>query len=243
MVMNTRNLINIIISGLAVVTVFLFQSCDTREIESYDAGRALFFERWKQVTVAQRERIDTVAYSFSHYVGKTELVHPFKINLIGGLLTEDTEYDVIVVDSLTTALPEQYSLPEPPVFHKGQASDVLNVTLYKKPSLQEKEVYLTLRLVATGNFGLGYVTYSDVKIRFNDKKVKPIWWTEEVETAYLGIYSYKKLETIIAANEGFITFEGLSGTEKRKIALNTKIYIADKKITEVDGSAMLIPMY
>ena len=121
-----------------------------------------------------------------------------------------------VVDSLTTATGDQYSLPEKLMFHKGMASDVLPVTLKKAPSLKDKQVYLTLRLVANENFGLGYTGYSDVKIRFNDQEVIPLWWTQEVTDAYLGKYSFKKLETIIAANEGFSTFEGLSDTEKRK---------------------------
>ena len=31
---------------------------------------------------------------------------------------------------------------------------------------------------------------------------QPTWWTKEVELAFLGPYSYEKLETIVAANEG-----------------------------------------
>ena len=240
--MKNRNIIEVLLFGCIFLMALSFQSCDKQEIETYDAEHALFFERWKRVGV-EDVRIDTVGYSFSHYVGETELVHDFKINLIGDLLTEDMEYRVIVVDSLTTALPEQYTLPDPPIFHKGQATDVLSVVLHRKPSLKDKEVRLTLRLVANENFGLGYVTYTEVKIRFNDKNVIPLWWTTEVKEAYLGTYSYKKLETIIAANEGFTTFDGLSDTEKRKIALNTKAYIALHGITEDDNSPMLIPMY
>ena len=93
------------------------------------------------------------------------------------------------------------------------------------------------------NFALGYVGYRDVKIRFNDKIVKPLWWTDDVVKGYLGEYSFEKFETIVLANEGFTTFDGLSGTEKRKIALNTKDYIALHGITEKDGSPMYIPIY
>lgn len=225
-----------------VLTLLLF-GCAEQEIETYKADRFLFFERWKKISSTEQVRIDTVGYSFSHYVGETELVHDFQINLIGGLPEEDKEYRVIVVDSLTTALPEQYFIPEPPIFHKGQSTDVLSVVMYKKPSLKDKEVFLTLRLVENENFGLGYVTYTDVRLRFNDMKVRPLWWTDEIEDAYLGTYSYKKLETIIAANEGFTTFDGLSDTEKRKVALNTKAYIKLHGITEDDDSPMEIPMY
>ena len=82
-----------------------------------------------------------------------------------------------------------------------------------------------------------------MKIRFNDQEVIPLWWTQEVTDAYLGKNSFKKLETIIAANEGFSTFEGLSDTEKRKIALKTKAYILANNIKEENGDPMEIPMY
>ena len=147
------------------------------------------------------------------------------------------------MDSLTTALPVQYTLPEHPMFHEGQSTDVFSVVLRKTESLKDKEVYLTLRLVENENFALGYVGYRDVKIRFNDKIVKPLWWTDDVVKGYLGEYSFEKFETIVLANEGFTTFDGLSGTEKRKIALNTKDYIALHGITEKDGSPMYIPIY
>lgn len=240
--MENRNIIKLLLLGCAFLTMSL-QSCDQQKVESFDSKHALFFDRWKMLSDNKRERIDTVGYSFSHYMGKTELVHDFKISLIGNLLTEDVEYSVIVVDSLTTALPEQYTLPEHPVFHKGQATDVFSVVVYKTESLKDKEVYLTLRLIENENFELGYVGYRDVKIRFNDKIVKPLWWNKDVVEGYLGEYSFEKFETIVLANEGFTTFEGLSDTEKRKIALNTKAYINRHGITEKDGRPMFIPIY
>ena len=115
--------------------------------------------------------------------------------------------------------------------------------VHKTPVLKDKSVHLTLRLVENENFGLGYMGYTDVRIRFNDMPTQPTWWTKEVELAFLGPYSYEKLETIVAANEGFTTFEGLSLTEKRKIALNTKEYISEHGITEKNGDPMEIPVY
>lgn len=80
-------------------------SCDKQEIETYHANRSLFFERWKQTSATARERIDTVGYSFSHYVGETELTHEFQIKLIGALVGGGhREYRVSVVDSLTLLL-------------------------------------------------------------------------------------------------------------------------------------------
>lgn len=228
---------------LVLATVLVFQNC-TQEDFVYEQGeKALFFERYKRISATQRERIDTVLYSFSYYVGVTDITHYFKIGLIGDTLSEDSEYSVIVVDSLTTATPEQYTLPEQPLFHKGSPVDSLPVTIHQVPSLKGKEVVLTLRLVENTHFGLGYNGYREARIRFNDKIIQPKWWNREVELAYLGGYSYEKFETIVAANPGFTTFDGLTTTEKRKVALRTKAYIAEHGITEADGSSMIIPMY
>lgn len=79
---------------LGLLAALSLVSCDKQEIETYHANRSLFFERWKQTSATARERIDTVGYSFSHYVGETELTHEFQIKLIGALLEEDTEYRV-----------------------------------------------------------------------------------------------------------------------------------------------------
>ena len=228
---------------LAFAMMVSMYACSQNEVPGYEGGHSLFFERWKMLSSSKRVRVDTVAYSFSHYVGKEELIHHFKMGLIGDLLAADMEYKVVVVDSLTTATPEQYELPEHPVFHKGSAVDSLPIVIKKVPSLKDKEVVLTVRLVENDNFGLGYWGYRDVRIRFDDIIKKPLWWDDEVTYAYLGEYSYKKLETVMAANPDFVTFEGLSATAKRKVALNTKQYIADHGVTEEDGSPMLIPIY
>lgn len=228
---------------LMITAVFVFQNCIHEDAAFYEGGNALFFERYKRISNTQRERIDTVLYSFSHYVGVTDITHYFRIGLIGDTLSQDKEYSVVVVDSLTTATPDQYTLPEGPLFHKGSPVDSLPVTIHQVPSLKDKEVVLTLRLVDNAYFGLGYNDYRDVRIRFNDKISQPKWWDRDVELAYLGDYSYEKYATIFAANPGFTTFDGLSATEKRKVALNTKNYIAEKGIVEADGSPMIIPMY
>lgn len=228
---------------LAFAVMLSMYACSQNEVPGYEGGHSLFFERWKMLSSSTRTRIDTVRYSFSHFVGKNELTHYFRMGLIGDTLAADTEYKIVVVDSLTTASPEQYALPEHPMFHKGSAVDSLPIIIKKVPSLKDKEVVLTVRLVENENFDLGYWGYRDVKIRFNDKIEQPLWWDLEVEAAYLGVYSYEKLEAVMAANPGFTSYEGLSGTARRKVALNTKQYIAENGITEKDGSTMLIPIY
>lgn len=84
----------LLLGGWSLMMLTLLQSCDKQEVFSYESEHALFFERWKQVSLSERYRLDTVNYSFSHYVGVEDIEHQFKINLIGNLLEEDAEYKV-----------------------------------------------------------------------------------------------------------------------------------------------------
>ena len=49
--------------------------------------------------------------------------------------------------------------------------------------------------------------------------------------------------TIIEANPGFTTIEGMSSAEIRQVAIATKEYIKKNGIKEDDGSEMEIPIY
>ncbi len=202
---------------LGLLAALSLVSCDKQEIETYHANRSLFFERWKQTSATARERIDTVGVLFFTLRGRDRVDARVSDQvdrcIVGGGHGIPGERGGLVDNCYWGSVFASGKL----MFHKGMASDVLPVTLKKAPSLKDKQVYLTLRLVANENFGLGYTGYSDVKIRFNDQEVIPLWWTQEVTDAYLGKYSFKKLETIIAANEGFSTFEGLSDTENEKL--------------------------
>lgn len=240
--MKTKYIQRMMTACMVVTAGFVLAGCQKDEVEAFTGEHSLFFERWQRISENERIRIDTAVYTFADYFGQDEMVHSFTLKLIGDLLSEDTEYSVTVVDSLTTATSDQYTLPEHPLFRKDRGTDTLEVIMHRVASLEGKEVYVTLRLEANANFKVGYVGYTDVKLRFNNVEGKPTWWTQEVEDIYLGVYSDKKLATIFEANPGFMTFVGLSVTEKRKVALNTRKYIKDNGIAEEDDSEMIIPM-
>ena len=70
--------------------------------------------------------------SFSHYPGQNTVKVPFVLSLIGPTPSEDLEYKVSVVDSLTTAITGDYELPTSPIFRKERTSDTLWITLHKE---------------------------------------------------------------------------------------------------------------
>lgn len=244
--MDKMNIIKSIYFALVIMAGA--QSCRIQEVETFSGDdKYVYFQRYIKNDKGESVRVDTVSMSFSHYYGVTEFTQDFYLGLIGQIPTEDLEYEVVVVDNLTTATPDQYSLPEKLVFRKGMLQDTLKITVYKDKIANDDERVLRLRLVETEDLKLGMNSpldpYTDIQFRFNNKITQPLWWTEDVSTVFFGQYSYKKFETIIAANPGFTSIEGMSSAEIRKIALNTKEYIKEHNITEEDGSPMTFPIY
>lgn len=240
--MNNKNKIYYIIA-FCLLSVMTVQSCKEQFVETYSDERYLFFERYMRDDDNKNVRVDTVEFSFSHYVGKEIIDIPFTVKLVGDLLTEDTEYKVEVVKDQTTAKEGQYSFPDKLLFRKGIPTDTLWVKAYRDKLTKDEEVVLFMRIAENDIFKRGYTTYTDAKLRFNNKIVKPLWWSKVITDAIFGEYSYKKLETIVAANPDFTTIDDLSQTEIRKIAINTKEYILLNNILEENGTPMVILAY
>lgn len=242
-----RNKFSIIIFFVFAALAGL-QSCAIQEVESFSGeDRYVYFKRYITDEKGTRVRVDTVAMSFSHYYGETEHTENYYLGLVGMIPDRDMEYNIQVVEDKTTATPEQYSLPEKLIFRKGQIEDILPITVYKNKINDGDERVLRLRLVESNDLKVAFNnpadSYTDIQLRFNNRISKPKWWTSTITDVMFGEYSYKKFETIILANPGFTTIEGMSSAEIRQIALNTKEYIKNHKVTEEDGSEMEFPIY
>lgn len=222
----------------AMSAVLLAGSCAKSDIPTYDSKNKLWF------TAKDKDEkvVDNIVKSFSHFPGAETLEVPFEINLIGRIPDQDMAYRVVVVDSLTTALASEYVLPEIPVFRAGQVVDTLWVKLVKSPRMDALEVKLTLYVAENENFANGYYNRQSVVVAFNNITTRPDWWTQTIEKAYLGTYSKEKFDAFYFYT-GLNTIEGLSSSELRSILLDFKAYIAEKNITEADGSPMIIPIY
>lgn len=230
--------------GFYLLVAGVFQGCSTEEVESWNTERALYFER--QVYNEEEyewERVDTASISIPNYFGQDEITHCFKINLLGDTLSVDTEYALVVVDSMSTAKEGMVTLPEKVVFHKGVVSDSLALTVHAD-KVPEGEAYkITYRLVPNEHFILGYKGYLQVTLHFNNRESCPPWWNSKIEEVYLGKWSQRKMETLYIATDGIGSFENLGATECRYYALQLKRYIEEKGITEEDGSPMIVPIY
>lgn len=244
--MNRKTLSTIISIVLAIVAV---QSCTIQKVPVFSGEeKYVYFKRYITDDNGNSVRADTVLMSFSQHYGETEYTQKFYLGLVGQIPTEDLEYAVQVVEDETTAEPGQYYLPEKLVFRKGQLEDILPITVYKGKIADGDERVLRLRLVESDDLKVAYSSpadsYTDIQFRFNNRIIKPTWWTNTIAKVFFGVYSYKKYTTIILANEDIDpeTIGSMSSAELRNIALNTKEYIKANGITEEDGSAMMIPI-
>ncbi len=224
----------------------VMQSCSTEGTDSYGKERALYFERRvKRVVGTSSEwvRVDTAVISITHHPDVDQIEHPFRICLVGDTLPTDTEYQVIMVDSLTNAREGMVTLPEKLIFRKGFIADSLYLTVHSNKVPEDGEYYITFRIVGNENFGIGYKGYTDIKLWFNNKNTKPDWWVTRIVEIYLGEWSPEKFNALVIATEGITSFEGLSASEMRLYSLMLKEDIQIKGLTEKDGSPMVVPIY
>lgn len=229
----------IFISLFVALTAIQLTGCQEAKIILFEDKPALYFPRGSEPDGIYGTRIDTAHVSFFHNPGKETLDVPYKIRLIGRLLTEDTEYSVEVVDSLTTAKPDEYRLPEKILFKKGTATDFLNITIIKKERLSTESAMLVLSVKENDNFKLGYNNMLRISLRFDNIVSKPVWWDKTIEFVYLGKFSAKKYH-IYVEHSGKVDIEGLEPWELRNICLDMKNYIKENGITEEDGTPMEI---
>ena len=228
------------IISLAAAAFAIAQSCAKQEVEVFSGSeRYVYFKRYIKDKDGKSVRVDTSMMSFSHHYGATEFTQDYYLGLVGQVPEKDLTYEVQIVEDGTTATPDQYSLPEKFVFRKGQLEEVFPITVYKNKIKEGDEKVLKLRLVDSHDLKVAFNnptdSYTDIQFRFNNKISKPLWWDNTITGAFFGEYSYKKYETIIKANPGFTTIEGLSSAEIRMVALNAKDYIEKNGITEDDA--------
>ncbi|MGM9739991.1 MAG: DUF4843 domain-containing protein [Candidatus Cryptobacteroides sp.] len=236
-------IVSVVLAAVAV------QSCKVQEVPVFSGDDTyVYFKRYIKDEDGNNVRVDTVQMSFSHYYGATEYTQEFYLGLVGQVPERDMEYAVELVEDQTTAEPGQYSLPEKLIFREGHIEDTLRVTVYKDKLADGDERVLRLRLVESDDLKVAYTnptdSYAEIQLRFNNRIVKPTWWTNNIAKVFFGEYSYKKYTTIIIANPGIDpqTIGDLSSAELRNIALKTKEYIRENGITEEDGSPMMIPI-
>lgn len=219
---------------VAIFATLVVSGCKTSEMARFGDERLLYFPNDSDS--------NSIMFSFFHNQGKDKIEKSFEVCLIGKLTDSELEYNVEVVDSLTTAQKEDYTLAEKQFFRPDRTNDSVIVTLNKTAHLSTENVVLTLCLRPNRNFGLGFRDRQIVKISYNNFVSLPEWWTTEVVEIYFGDFSVRKYEVMFEA-AGANTIVDLEPSDIRDIALKMKEYIQTNNVEESDGSPMIIPCY
>lgn len=216
-----------------IFVLIIAWACSEDEIYNYKSDRYLYFSK--------PEVLDSATHlSFSHYPGATEKTITLEVTLIGDLLTEDTKYQLEIDQDSTTASPENYELDLTQTFSADQIKDSIKIKVFNK-NLANKEVTLYLRIVENENFRPGLKINRAARVIFNDIASKPLWWTTDIETLFLGRWTPAKYEKFIESS-GLTDLTGYEFTAIRKICLQFKEDIRTHGWTEANGSPMELPV-
>ena len=208
-------------------------ACNMDEVEVYSSQRYLFF-------ADSSMGLDTAAFSFYHYPGEETHDVSFYVGLTGIPASEDLAYAVEVVDSLTTADPQDYEIPENLIFPAGQVVGVMNVRCKNvRPELENQKVCVTFRIKGNENFQPGLEGKQTVRVTFDNIKSKPLWWTGDLEEFVLGEYSEKKFQLLVTQT-GVNDWSELSLSEAREKTIEFKYYLIENNVMEEDDITPMV---
>lgn len=212
-------------------------SCAEDEIQPYHGEQYLYFSELMD------SEDESVNLSFNNYPLNDELTVKIALGLVGDPFDVPVPYKITVVAEKTTALAENYELPENPMFKANAAEDIFELKLKKTDALKE-DVELLLKIDPNEYFAGSLKQYETIKIVFNNVESKPLWWDKDTEKVYLGTYSRKKYEVLIQyGGEEALNFGELNSAQKRRCALRLKEAIEKYNLTEENGTKMTVPIY
>jgi hypothetical protein len=166
-----------------------------------------------------------IEYSFAFHPGADKDTVPLLVKLMGKLKNQNRSIALTVDASQTTAIANDYQLPQTIELRAGLAVDTIALVLYKSDRLKTGKFKIRLALQANENFQPGPPANRFVDITFSDMIARPGWWTSIVETNFLAKYSDNKYRLFIEAT-GIADMTDLSETEQRAYAIIFRDFLA-----------------
>ena len=142
--------------------LFVLSACEEEEIMTYDASKA-----------AVNFSGSSFGYSFLTNPNN-EHVQEVEVNIVGDTVSYDRNFNVEIVDSMTTASVNQYEVLEGTV-KAGGFDGTLSVKLYNSEELADTTVTVGFKLVDSEDFEVGTIENSQFKLSFTDDVVVPAW--------------------------------------------------------------------
>ena len=241
---------------VAVIGGFLMTACEEQDIMVFGDERMVYFEKFWRDSMTGNEKSDSTQVTFyfneaTNSIQQADLV----VVLAGRKLEQDVHFRLKVVDELTTAHPEDYTLQDEYTFRAlpipddaTQMQDTIHIQLNRTPHLQEMEdgFRLVLEIVPSEALGVGQYERSRAIIYVSKNPVRPEWWNVEVETFLLGAYSPLKyklfLENVPGARELDKEIIEDEPDWARKLALDFKQWLIKNPTYGDDGYLLEVPV-
>lgn len=232
-----------------LIAVVIFSACEKDEIMSFQGEPALNFS-----SVDISDPVYEEEYSFLTNP-EDEHIHEVQVQIMGDAVDHDRTFEVEVInDSLTTATPEQYEILEG-IVPAGEFTGTLFIKLFKSPELDDKSVFLHLKIVGSPDFQSGNVGSDEFVLGWTNKVVIPDWrWYSFFFTRVPSTAAYRKiveitgLEEITNADQRMLGVPGLTalGTQFGDYVMDYNEQHPDNPLRHDDGpnaGELIVPLY
>ena len=175
---------------LILFAVSAFLSCQKNEDLIFDSKPGLYF--------ALEDDIDSLTYSLLGNISDKDTVR-IPVKIMGNALNYDGNFRVQVVASGTTAQVGQHytALNDSYVFEAGKFMQDFEIEVSKSdPDLETQSKSITLQILESDDFSVGYTKSSVLKLIITNQIIKPSYWAMPM-ALYFGEYSKVKHNIII----------------------------------------------
>lgn len=238
-----------------IIGLLSFAGCTTDDILTFGTEHEIYFEKYfmdeKYPGTATADSTE-VTFFFAEEDDPYVLGDLVMI-LSGRKLEKDLNFSLKVVEEMTTALPEEYTLQDQYVFRampldeeSVMYTDTIHIQLNRSERLKDMPdgIRLTLEIVPNEEVGVGPYERSRAVIRIMQDPVQPLWWTEDVALTLLGDYSPLKYKTFLQKVEGAEKLDGAMIKDHPDQAIRLvrefKMYLEKNPTYELDGTRMTV---
>jgi hypothetical protein len=167
-------------------------------MEFLDDNASVYFQLSEEYG---KENIDSLSYSFAYNDLDRDTVF-MQVKIIGNPANYDRFFNVVILDSLTSAKPNvhyeelelAYKVPADSIY--GRIPIILNNSDH---TLKDSVFQISLQLLESEDFQLGVKERLSAKLSFTDRLVQPSSWF--VLRYFFGSYNRKKHEIFIQLYE------------------------------------------
>lgn len=217
----------------------------------------MYFQKyWEDASYPGIEKADSTNVTFFFLKeNETSVTAKLIVVMSGRPLEQDLNFKLRVVDKLTTALPEEYTLKDHYTFRakplgtdEKMFQDTISIQLNKTARLKTlpEGFRLALQIVEDENVKLGQKERTIAVLRITEFPNRPTWWTPVIEVGLLGKYSPEKyrlfLENVPGAELIDETYMKHRPDVVRKMVLDFKKWLVTHPHVDGDGEPITVPV-